>query len=49
MLSRENAFAEENIMGTATGAVNTTAMNGQIQLQDPAVGAADETIAEDHV
>jgi hypothetical protein len=52
MLSRDNAFAEEYIMGRVTGptgTINTTAMNGQSQSQDPVVGANDETIAEDHV
>jgi hypothetical protein len=52
MLSRENAFAEEYIMGSATGptaAINTTAINRQSPSRDPVVGAADETIAEDHV
>jgi hypothetical protein len=50
MTSRENAFAEEYIMGSATCptcTINTTAMNRQSPSQDPVVGAADETDAED--
>jgi hypothetical protein len=52
MLSRENAFAEENIMGSATGptdAINTTAMKGQPPSQDLTVGTTAENIAEDQV
>lgn len=52
MMSRENAFTEEYIMGSATSppsAINTTVMNGQPPSQDPVVGAADETNAGDHV
>jgi hypothetical protein len=52
MLSRENAFAEEYIMGNATDptcAINTTAMQGQSPSQDPVVGAAAESIAEDQI
>jgi hypothetical protein len=52
MLSRENAFAEEYTMGSATDptdSINTTAMKGQSPSRDPIVGAADESIAEDQV